>query len=133
MPNARTATTATPSSSTGGCWAARAMSQAAVAMRPIPHADAAAPARVARMSRGSTGRASASRRATVLTGRSPMAARQALAPPPRRVQDDDPVGQGQDGRPVGHDERRASHRGLADRLDHAGFGLRIQVGRGFVE
>ena len=44
MPNARVATTATCRYSTGGCWAAREMSQAEVAIRPIAQPRAAVPA-----------------------------------------------------------------------------------------
>src|SRR3569833_3349957 len=59
MPSARTATTATASAVTFGCWAARAMRYPEVASSPIPAAVVAAPARAAWSCRACLGRACA--------------------------------------------------------------------------
>ena len=54
MPSVRTETTATIRYSTGGCWAARAISQADVAIRPTAHPVANAPTTAAPSSRQRT-------------------------------------------------------------------------------
>ena len=55
MPNARTATIATPSMKIGGCWAAREISQAAVPSSPIPQASVPTAASTATLSHAQAG------------------------------------------------------------------------------
>ena len=55
MPNARTATIATPSMKIGGCWAAREISQADVPSSPIPQASVPTAASTATLSQGHAG------------------------------------------------------------------------------
>ena len=122
IPKARTATTATPSSSTGGCWDARAMSQAAAAMSPIPHPAATVAAERGQDEPGQHRRASRSSRTRGLMGR-------AIA----SSEHDNAVGQRQHGRSVRDDQRRPAGRGPADRGHHPRLGLRVEVGGGLVE
>ncbi len=68
-PKKRTSTMATVSSSTSGCWAARAISQPAVAIRPMPKTTASAPTTIesATRARGGGDRANSRRTVAITT------------------------------------------------------------------
>ena len=139
MPNARTAVTAAIRYRIGGCSAAREMSQAEVAARPIAATAAPTPARTARTSRPETGPPRrAMRTSGVMRPPRPAAAAEtaAAAPSARRRprHRHHAVSQRRGGWPVGHEEhRRPAACRPRDRAQDGSLGGLVETRRRLVE
>ena len=157
MPNARTATIATPSMKIGGCWAAREISQADGAEQPDSAGERADSGQHGDAQPG-PGRPRVGEHAHCRVGAQPPRTRarrepvagcaSALTPVPRPArppraarrgraaaggQDDDPLGRTDRGGPVRDQQHRPARRKPLDRGQDGRLALRVQPRRRFVQ